>query len=496
LLAVLTVAVVGASVVPAQAIDPSDRAEVLSYLQQNIDDHNAIIRFYQGVGSWERMRALRSLDLPSPLWQHLADARTHLVKRLYADVHAEMFKRHQVYLDDPKKESHFIGTPPSDPNFKGVFSDLDVGMFLDPEMHPRDKFGGRTLPERQVLQIEAKRRLEAKLAQYGPDSGFLFDTNLYTTPELFDESRVGSEGRRQLDRYNDVLAYLAIRVGCDDDRARWLDLKQRLLNRAREAGLERPVLELIEEAEAKYDEFERLKENAIAEAKRKGQKVYAGLDEQAVTRHYEDRMLSFIAEHGASLSADTEAGRALRAQYNMRKADYEASLRESYFTYAAQVYIVKWSSLGAKQKQAFLNDPNQVRRVRADQARFILHYLQHPPGDDPGALRYKVQKITKYEQRELNVLIESKGRPLTLTGFQPKEVLELFSAMKGESTPEEAWLIWRRYNFNRLQKRDLTTEIQNNEAPQAEEYATKRAKAYLEHIEEKLIDIATELPSS
>ncbi|MCZ6787251.1 MAG: hypothetical protein O7E54_08815, partial [Planctomycetota bacterium] len=390
----------------------------------------------------------------------------------------------------------FIGTPPSDPNFKGVLSDLDVGMFLDPKIDPTKKNAGLTLPKRQVFQIKAKRLMEKKLEAYGPDSGFLFDTNLYTTPERFSADEVGPMGVRELELYDDVLAYLAIRVGCGADKARWLDLKQRLLNRARRnENLQRRVRKLVNDAEKRYGEYERLRSDAIAAAEKAGRKIYPGIDDQAVTRHFEDRMLAFINEHSKDLSADDVDGQALRTQYNIVKADYEASLRESYFTFAAQTYIVRWKFKTDEQKQEFLSDPNKLRRVRADQARFILHYLQHPPGTEGEALRFKVQKIAKYEQRALKVLHEANRRLFILSGFSNEEILALFQAMKGQNTPSEAWVIWRTWNWNRNKKRNLERAIPEAEKTAAEKHAIQRARAYLEHIEDKLADIATELPS-
>lgn len=482
----------------AANIDTNNSAEVLSYLQANIADDAAITSFYQKVGTWDKMRDLRKLQLPPHLWGQLADARTHLVKSIYAEVHKEMFDSHGVYFDDPKKESHFIGTPPSDPNFKGVFSDLDVGMFFDPNNDPKNQFTELSLPERQVRQIEAKRRMEKKLEAYGPDSGFLFDTNLYTSPEMFRDDEIGPEGRLELDQYDDVLAYLAIRVGCGSDEVRWLDLKQRLLNRARESeGMEPVVSKLLQDAEGTYRQFESIKANAIAEARQNGELIYPGLDEQAVTRYYEDRILAFVENHSREeVSAGDESGRALRTQYNKLKADYEASLRESYFTYAAQVYIVKWRSLDDLHKKAFLGDPNNVRRVRADQARFILHYLREPAGNEGEDLRYKMQKIAKYEQRELNILRDSGGQMRTLEGFSDSEVQDLFSQMKGKATPEDAWDVWRASNYNKLLKRDLKTTLSEEEMPKAEEYAIARSKIYLDHIDGKLVDIMTELPQA
>lgn len=478
----------------ADELDLKDREQVLRHLSENINNDDAILAFYQRVGSWDRMQKLRSLELPPRIWNHLADARTHLVKRLYAEVHAEMFEAHGVWLNDAKKESHFIGTSPSAPKFKGVFSDLDVGMFLDPEIDPKGMRKTLTLPQREVLRIEAKRRMEDKLAKYATDSGHLFDTNLYTTPELFGPADIGPDGVRELDRYDDILAYLAIRTGCGGDDVQWLDLKQRLLNAAKaKDGVEPRVRELVEAAEAKYAEFDAIRKKAVAAAKGA---VHPGLADQAVTRHFEDRMVAFVKQHGAQIVAAGPAGQALRTQYNKRKADYEASLRESYFTFAAQTYIVKWNKLSEEQRSAFLADPNKVRRVRADQARFILHYVHHAEGSEDEALRFKLQKIAKYEHRALKAVSDAGGRTSLMAGFSKGEVFELFGILKGKTTPEEAWEVWRAWNFNRLRERDLNTAIPDDEMEKAEEFARFRAGSYIEkHIANKLIEIATDLPS-
>jgi hypothetical protein len=502
LVAALTTAALGQSTPTVDQIDLADGQQVLEYLEAHIADDAAIVAFYQQVGDWEQLREMRHLDLPAPTWNHLAGARTRLVKQLYAQLHAEILQEAGVFLTNPEQESYFIGTPPSHPNFKGVFSDLDVGLLLDPQIDPNGKRTAMTVPQKQALLIDAKRRMEAALAQYGPDSGVLFDTNLYTTPKLrFGMDELDAEGRATLDRYDDMLAYLALRVGCGSGLARWLDLKQRIFVRALQrdesgggAPVEPWVRGVVAEAEALYAQFEQVRTEAIAAAQANGQPVFEGLGDQAITRFYEDRMLAFIGEFGDAISADDAAGQKLRARFNMLKADYEASLRESYFTDAAQTYIVKWKSLNDAQRQAFLADPNHVRRVRADQARFILHYLHEPAGTSPEALRFKVQKIAKYEQRALNVMRDAGGTLVTLPGFATQEVLDLYSQMKGKTTPEEAWVVWRAANHNRLHGRELGLAVPDAELAAAEDYAVQRAKAFLEHIEARLVDIATELP--
>ena len=489
-------------------VNLEDRRQVLSFLEANISNDDAIISFYQRVDSWEDMRDLRRYSLPPHIWNHLADARTNLVKRLYAAVHREILESEDIYLNDPRKETHFIGTPPSARNFKGVFSDLDVGMFLDPSCStipecPEKQRAGLTLPERQVYQIKAKQSMEAKLKDYALDSGYVFDTNLYTTPEMFSEAEIGDSGRQELERYDDVMAYLAIRIGADEGR--WSNLKQLIIDEVCSENItpainECPVVsKLVEDAETKYKLFEEIKNRAKIEAK----EIYLGLDEQELTRHFEDQFLRFINQHGKELSANNESGQALRTQYNKLKADYEASLRESYFTFAAQNFIVRWGSKSPEQKQEFLNDPNKVWRVRADQARFILHYLDHKSsGNELEDLQFKLQKIAKYEQRAMKVVRESGGNPSMLECFSEQtcftfdQIDKLFSEMKGKNTPEEAWVLWRKYNYNGLNnKQDLNQEIPDSETKKAEEYAILRAKVYLKHIEEKIVDIATYLPS-
>jgi len=88
----------------------------------------------------------------------------------------------------------------------------------------------------------------------------------------------------------------------------------------------------------------------------------------------------------------------------MLKADYEASLRESYITDASTTFIIRWKELakteaGRAEQEKFLKDPDKLRQVQRDQARFILHYLEGGEG-----LAFKVQKAAKYEKRELDVL--------------------------------------------------------------------------------------------
>ena len=488
----------GATAVAPAALDVTNDDQVRAYLEANIAKDKAMVAFYVRVGRWDRVRDLHRLHLPPKIWDHLSDARTRLVKQLYAEVHAEMLTRHGVYFNDPKKETHFIGTPPSHPDFKGVFSDLDIGMFLDPATDPKKRHAVLSVPEKLALAIDAKRLMEKKLHTYGPDSGDLLDTNLYTTPGLrFDPDELSESGRRDLERYDDVLAYLALRVGCDSDLRRWLDLKQGALKRAHaeadHAVVEPYVRGLIDEAESKYATFGKEKNAALASLRR--QKLDSpGVADQAVTTHFERVLYDFISRHGRHILAQDPAGENLRFEFNKLKADYEASLRESYLTDAAQKYIVTWQSVPAAQQAEFLADPNKVRRVRADQARFLLHYLQHPPGEGPDALRFKVQKLAKYELRELNVVRDAGQNLVTLTGFNQTEIAALFAAMKGQSTPDEAWELWRAMNFNRLLKRDLGHAVAKSEVDKAEANAIARAKAYLAHIQQKLVKIATDLP--
>lgn len=482
-------------------INLNDKQAVVTWLTANIKYDNKIIGLYRQVDSWESLRNyydLYQIPQDSYVWMHLADARTKLVTQLYSDVRSHIYKQSGIYLDDPKNTTHFIGTPPGDPKFKGMFSDLDLAMRLgEREMKTIP------LPDRQMIQIAAKRRMEEELAKFGPDSGFLLDTNIYTTPEMFDAKDVGPQGVHELEQYDDVLAYLAIRIGCGSELDIWLDLKQRLLNRTREhkLTLEPRVQAMLKAAEDKYDEVEQLRKAAIDKATAEGRKVYPGLDEQAVTRHFEDKMLAFIRENRAELSNQGPKGEAARVAYNRHKADYEASLRESYFTFAAQTFIVRWGEQTESQKQQFLSDPNSVRRVRADQARFILHYLHlmYQPvlgvdGRPPSAAVVKaeklrrmqnaLQKVAKYEQRAMNVQRQAKGKLNLPLGFTETELFAMFDQMKGMSTPEGAWEVWKTTNYHRL----------NDPSKDPHEYAIARAEQYFDHVKEEIRLIVTEIP--
>ncbi len=461
-------------------LDVNDVKQVNAYLADWIQSDYAIVAFYQKVGRWDRIRAMRG-DIPEAIWKKLDGPRTRALDTAYRNVREKVLTKHGVELADADGFKYLVGTPPGHADFKGVMSDLDANMFLkDP-----NALGGNLAKQDEVL-VDAKKMLEDELRKVCPDTGVMMDTNVYLGPNRF-KSSGGKESIKAIqvaEKYEDVMSLYAIREGCGHDPALWASYRRQILEKAKEAGQEKRIIGLLDDAEKKFADFERVAHSAAERARKAGEEVFEGFEQQAVMRAQEQKLERFIQSNADDLAKPGKKGEMLRAEYNKLKGDYLASMRETYLTEASTQRFVMWKKLSDKEQQAFLANPSSIRRVRHDQARYLLHYL----GSGESAA-FKVQKLAKYEMRDIMAL----GKDAIASD---QAILPLLERMKAATTPEQAWDLWKVHHYNKAQGTQIgkAAEIPADVVAKAERLAEKAADEYVVHVKSRVLEIIAVLP--
>ncbi len=450
----------------AQSLEIDNPTKLAAFLTANKDNGEAMLALYQRIGSWDKLRKLMK-SLPADVLKSLdggkavAVARTDLVKGLYQETFDMMAKKHGVKLGNPKNEGDFlVGTGPSHADFKGVNSDLDVSLKLD-----ADSARGMERWQQDELLLEAKKDLEARLRQHTPDSGVTLDTNVYLSPERIAVRGGASDTIKAAGLQNeDVMGLFAIRTGLGSNDALWDKMKADILKNAEKVGRKADMQKVLATVDSKWDDFQRLlKEHG----------------EMGRMRIYEQKLEDFIKKHGKKLSEQTPEGDVLRNEYNRLKNDYSAAMRETYFTAGATGHIV----LGKKELT-----PAEALQARQDHARYMFEYL-----NGEKSLEYKLQKVLKYEQREL--VARSLGG-----GPAPDDaMLGVMKRMKGAVDEKAAFEIWTRYSYWKskgVSGDALLSKIDNAPVPAADKdfaqtFAKKQAEAHLEATRKKLYEVAT-----
>ncbi len=466
-----------------RSLDTRDDDAVIRYIQANVGNDHAMLALYQRMGRWDEMRRLaryRGNRIPEDLWTRVDGARTRLVLREYGEVYALMASRHpdlrftdaqgrSVFpLEDPAGTDFLVGTPPTSNNWGGVRSDVDVNMRFR-----RDALAALRLnpAQQDEILVEAKRLLDERLRRFFPDSGANLDTNVYISPSRF--RGLTGEALERSQQAETVMGYMAIREGCgrgSSGELMWRRIRDRALEISGRvsAAEQQRVRGLLEAGEARWREYVRLE---------------ADLGEVGRARHFEERLQAFIQQHGDRIVTDPM----LQADFNRLKADYIASLRETYWTEGGTRSIVE---------QARDLTPIEAHQARCDQARYLLHYLDGALVDEQ-KMRRALQKIAKYEQRELEAL----GLTAEIQHWRDAGLLQLFADMKARPTVDDAWRVWCHWhvaNVPPAERAALAREIGLAETATDAELmnacGVRAARVHIQRLEEKLVDIAAELP--
>ncbi|MFN8672432.1 MAG: hypothetical protein U0457_10200 [Candidatus Sericytochromatia bacterium] len=417
--------------------------EVNEFLKANIDNPKKIIELYNTVG-WDNIKGLEG-KIDKNLFEVIHTARDNFLKETWDTVY------NQAKADGVELEFPYVGTPPTNPEYKKVYSDLDFSIKIKTENGKEP-----STAKRLELEIKYMRLFRAEIDKTSKYAGFAMDSNVYPTlkpvaiaknPKDISPEILKKDQNLQLD-----MDFYQIRFGCGDTKSgikAWNEIKEAVLEKAKrtasknsDSSIINEVAKRFEIAESKFNNHKKEIEDFSETIKKENPNIPTkAIEELALNKIREKRendLLEFLKKDGELLDKDSIEGQKARAELSKLQIEAREVLPEAYFSHAA----AEWGSAGDKDamKSALTNmsDSNKLRG-RISQLQYVFHWTAEVSGSKD--LATQIWKLGKYDLRNMDFLGARLG------GIDMKDSSNMLDTAISEvkskaKTKEEALNIW------------------------------------------------------